>query len=115
MEKKIKFIVDTDILIKAYRGDKVKIKNLGLLKDVYSISIITAIELIAGAKNIKQLSSLNKALKAYSIVPVNEMISQQSLHLYKKYIIKHTIGLSRQQPSAITFRYTRITKRIMTL
>lgn len=42
MEKGLKVIVDTDILIKAYRGDEVKIKNLHSLKGLYGISVVTA-------------------------------------------------------------------------
>ncbi|MEO8713128.1 MAG: PIN domain-containing protein, partial [Parafilimonas sp.] len=82
------------ILIKAYRGDTIKIKNLQLLKGSYCISIITAIELIAGAKNIKQLSSLNKVLKVYPILYLSENISKNSFQLYKKYILKSFFGLS---------------------
>ena len=55
-------LVDTDILIKAYRGDKIKIANLKKLKDKYSISVITACELLAGAKNLNQRAEMNKLL-----------------------------------------------------
>lgn len=94
MEERLKVIVDTDILIKAYRGDDIKIHNLHLLKSLYGISVVTAIELIAGAKNVKQLSSLNKVLKVYPIFYITETISKQSFQLYRKYILKHSLGLS---------------------
>ncbi|HXL57086.1 MAG TPA: type II toxin-antitoxin system VapC family toxin [Chitinophagaceae bacterium] len=94
MEERLKVIVDTDILIKAYRGDDIKIQNLHSLKGLYGVSVITAIELIAGAKNIKQLSSFNKVLKVYPIFYINELISKQSFQLYRKYILKYSLGLS---------------------
>lgn len=94
MEKNLKVIVDTDILIKAYRGDNTKINNLKLLSGRYCISVITAIELIAGAKSIRQLSSMNKVLKIYSILHVNEIISAKTFQLYKEYTLKNILGLS---------------------
>jgi len=90
----VKVIVDTDVLIKAYRGNEDKIRNLGLLKDYYCISVITAMELISGAKNIKQLASLNKVLKVYDVLNIDERISKKALQLYKTYILKHSLGLS---------------------
>ena len=90
MAEKIKVIVDTDILIKAYRGDEIKIRNLSLLKSVYCISVITAIELIAGANTIKQLSAITKVLKVYTTADINDNISKQALKIYKQYAVKHT-------------------------
>ena len=55
-------LVDTDILIKAYGGDKIKQINLKYLKEKYCISVITACELLNGAKNIHQRGEFNKAL-----------------------------------------------------
>ena len=59
-------LVDTDILIKAFRGDKIKQTNLKYLKDKYCISVITACELLNGAKNINQRQEFNKALRYYT-------------------------------------------------
>ncbi len=94
MEEKLKVIVDTDILIKAYRGDPVKIKNLNILKNSYCISVISAIELIAGSRNIRQFAALNKVLKVYSILHINESISNKAFQIYKNYILTHELGLS---------------------
>ena len=93
MEKILKVIVDTDILIKAYRGDVVKIKNLKLLKNIYCISVISAMELIAGSNNLKQLSSFNRLLKVYPILQLNERASNRAFQLYKNYILVHKTGL----------------------
>jgi tRNA(fMet)-specific endonuclease VapC len=93
MEKILKVIVDTDILIKAYRNDVIKIKNLKLLKNSYCISVISAMELIAGSKNLKQFASFNKILKVYSILRINEGISNRAFQMYKDYILSHKAGL----------------------
>ena len=87
-------LVDTDILIKAYRGDKIKIANLKKLKDKYSISVITACELLAGAKNLNQRAEMNKLLQVYSISAVNEKVSGLALRLYQKYSIKNRLQIS---------------------
>ncbi len=78
-------LVDTDILIKSYRGDKVKQNNLKLLKDKYCISVITALELLNGAKSIHQSKEFNKVLRYYSIVFIDEKISEEAFSLFKKY------------------------------
>lgn len=89
----MKVIVDTDILIKAYRDDVIKIKNLKLLKNSYCISVISAMELIAGSNNLKQLASFNKVLKVYSILHINESISYKAFQLYKNYMLSNKPGL----------------------
>ena len=43
MEAGLKVLVDTDVLIKAYRGSSSKIQNLNSLKEKYCISVITAL------------------------------------------------------------------------
>lgn len=93
MEKILNVIVDTDVLIKAYRGDIIKIKNLKLLKNSYCISVISAMELIAGSKNLKQLASFNKILKVYSILHINEDASRKAFQMYMNYILSHKPGL----------------------
>ena len=87
-------LVDTDILIKAYRGDKLKIANLKKLKDKYCISVITACELLVGAKNLKQLAEMNKLLRIYTIATVDEKISDLVLKLFQKYSIRNRLKIS---------------------
>lgn len=87
-------LVGTDILIKAFRGDKTKQKNLKYLKDKYCISIITACELLNGAKNINQREEFNKALRFYTIAPIDEKISEFALSLFKKYSFANTMKIS---------------------
>jgi predicted nucleic acid-binding protein len=81
-------LVDTDILIKAYRGDKIKEANLEYLKGRYCVSIITACKLLNGAKNIKQRAEFLKVLRYYQIALVDEEISEKAFSLYKKYSFK---------------------------
>ena len=87
-------LVDTDLLIKSYRGDKVKQNNLKLLKDKYCISVITALELLNGAKSIHQRKEFNKVLRYYSIVFIEEKISEEAFTLFKKYSYSNEMKIS---------------------
>jgi tRNA(fMet)-specific endonuclease VapC len=87
-------LVDTDILIKSYRGDKTKQKNLKLLKDKYCISIITALELLNGAQRIHQRAEFEKVLRHYSIVFIDEKISKKIYFLFKKYSFENAMKIS---------------------
>lgn len=87
-------LVDTDILIKAYRDDKRKQANLKYLKDKYCISVVTACELLNGAKNIHQRGEFNKALRNYSIVFINEKVSEIAFSLFKKYSFANEMKIS---------------------
>ncbi len=119
MEAELKVLVDTDVLIKAYRGSSSKIQNLNSLKGKYCISVITALELVAGAKSIKQLASLNKILKVYAIFQINEDISAKAFQLYRKYILKHNLkiptALSRQLLFNIICNFTQTIEKTLTL
>ena len=60
MAKNSRVLVDTDIIIKIYRGDKEKRKALAPIQDNLAISAITAIELMIGAKNKKDKLKFQK-------------------------------------------------------
>lgn len=98
-------LVDTDILIKAYRSDKIKQNNLKLLKDKYCISIITACELLLGARNINQREEFNKLLSFYRIVDIDEKASEMAFSLYKKYSFKNVMKISDTFIAATAVRH----------
>ncbi len=94
MAGKVKVILDTDILIKAYRGGENKIRNLTLLKDQYCISLITAMELINGANTFRQIASFNKVLRVYDLIHISENISLQAYKIFRQYTVKHHLGFA---------------------
>ena len=87
-------LVDTDILIKSFRGDHTKQINLKYIEDKYSISVITACELINGANNIKQRGEFMKVLRCYKLALVDEKISEQAFSLFKKYSLNNNMKIS---------------------
>ncbi|MBL7702087.1 MAG: type II toxin-antitoxin system VapC family toxin [Ferruginibacter sp.] len=93
MAKAKQILVDTDILIKVFRGDAEKKKILDDNKGSLSISIITYLELLSGLKSRRRIIDLNKQMKAYNIIHLSEKISIKSLALYQKYLILNNISL----------------------
>lgn len=87
-------LVDTDILLKSYRGDKEKHRQLHLLKENFSVSVITAMELLNGARSIRQLASIKKELKACSIIHPTTETSNPTLQLYAKYSVQRQMKVA---------------------
>ena len=94
MAKSSRILVDTDIIIKVYRGDKEKHKTLTPIQDNLAISVITALELMAGAKNKKRQIEVSKTIKAYFFFDITAAIGARAFTLVKKYGLMHTIGIA---------------------
>ena len=84
-------LVDTDILIDAGRGVP---EAMACLKDIkanstLTISIVTQMELMVGCRNKAELQKLDKFLKQFQIVKVNEAIVDKSVELLRSYRLSH--------------------------
>jgi predicted nucleic acid-binding protein len=86
MGKKKIVLVDTDIFIKVFRGDARYKKHLDLLSGNIAVSIITVLELYQGANTKSRKFDLEKQLKAYNIIHIDEKISATAWLLTKKYL-----------------------------
>jgi tRNA(fMet)-specific endonuclease VapC len=86
MGKKKIVLVDTDIFIKVFRGDIHYKEHLDLLAGNIAVSVITVLELYQGANTKRRKFDLEKQLKAYHIVHVDEKISAAARLLTKKYL-----------------------------
>jgi len=80
-----RILVDTCILISAYRGDTSISHELEKIRDKIVISPITVMELYKGAKTKERKKELEKQLKSYSIVHINKDVSEKAISLMKKY------------------------------
>ena len=91
MGRKLVTIVDTDILIDAGRGVPEAIACLQDIKanSTLTISIVTQMELLVGCRNKSELQKLDKFLKQFQIVKVNETISDKSVELLRLYRLSH--------------------------
>lgn len=84
-------IVDTDILIDVSRGNSNAIAYLEYLEssDEVAISAITEMELLIGCQNKRELSATEKFVNRFSILPLDERISQTVVDLLKEYHLSH--------------------------
>jgi predicted nucleic acid-binding protein len=87
-------LVDTDILIKVYRGNNDRKIILDNLKNRIAISIITALELYQGVDNSKKIIETSKQIRAYQVLHLTQEISVLCLQLFKKYSLKRKIRLA---------------------
>lgn len=84
-------LIDTDILIDAGRSinDAVSFLQKTELTDQLLISTITQMELIVGARNKNELRVLERFLKRFTIVKVNQSISDTAVDLVRQYRLSH--------------------------
>ena len=84
-------IIDTDILIDAGRGVQEAVDLLTKIQsdDALAISIVTQLELMIGCRNKSELRNLDKFIKQFQIIKLNEAISEQAVELLRLYRLSH--------------------------
>ncbi len=84
-------LVDTDILIDVGRHIKAAIKRLEAEEQVVTVglSIVTQMELIVGCRNKKELNALDRFLKRFQIISLNEDITNKAIDLLHRYRLSH--------------------------
>jgi hypothetical protein len=84
-------IIDTDILIDAGRKIKEAVERLDKEEQtsVLGTSIIVHMELIVGCRNKEEWNKLNRFLKRFQIVGLNEAIGNKSIELLNRYHLSH--------------------------
>jgi predicted nucleic acid-binding protein len=80
-----RILVDTCILIAAYRGDVLISNELKKIHAKIVISPITVMELYKGAKTKERKQELEKQLKSYSVVHINKDVGEKAISLMKKF------------------------------
>ncbi|MGL5943813.1 MAG: type II toxin-antitoxin system VapC family toxin [Waterburya sp.] len=88
---KPKLLVDTDILIDVSKGIEISLNRLQseANNSTLAISIITQMELMVGCRNKTELQNLEKFLRRYIIIKVNELISDKAIELLSQYRLSH--------------------------
>lgn len=84
-------VVDTDILIDAGRGISEAIDYLDELERGASLAVstVTRMELIVGCRNKAELRDLEKFLRRFRILKLNEAISDKAVELLLQYRLSH--------------------------
>lgn len=83
------YLVDTDVLIDVSRNNEAAIGFLDQLGDSWSISIITALELIVGARNKKEVTQIDQLVAVYSATPLTAEIGNSSYGLLRQFAKSH--------------------------
>ncbi len=86
-------IVDTDILIDAGRGIQEAVdflkQNQSDNTNILAISVVTQLELMVGCRNKSELRKLDKFLKLFQAIKLNETISEKAVELLRLYRLSH--------------------------
>ncbi|MCW3114991.1 MAG: type toxin-antitoxin system VapC family toxin [Segetibacter sp.] len=94
MAKDTRIIVDTDILIKIFRGDREKRETLESIQDHLAISVITAMELMKGATSKKREFEVLKTVKAYFLYDLSAKIGTKAFSIIKKYHLHNSASIA---------------------
>ena len=99
-------IIDTDILIDYFRGEKQAHKQIFSIEN-RSISMVTQFELFQGARNKKELNLLKQFIREWSfkIYSVDETISFGTLFLLEKYSLSYGLKMADALIAATTIHY----------
>src|SRR5260370_35023903 len=83
------FPIDSNVLIDVSRGNVEAIKCVDGLSEPRAISQVTAMELIAGARDKRDLEAIDGFLSLYPVVPLSESIGTEAYRLLKTYAKSH--------------------------
>ncbi len=107
-------VLDTDILIDAGRKDIDAITCLRKIEQQSSIAIssVTQMELIVGCGNKNELRDLDKFLKRFQVIKLNDYISDMTVSLLMRYRLSHGLLIADAliAATAISFRLPFVSK-----
>ncbi len=78
------YLVDTDILVDYIRGNPHAVPYLQSLEE-WSYSVVTAMELFAGAQNKREIRAIEKLLKNFREAPLSRTIGSRGREIIKDY------------------------------
>lgn len=79
-------IVDSCVLIKAFRKDTIAISDLKAILGFTAYSVITELELLIGANTIAKKEVIKKILQSYYSIPLNPVISAKAVEIMHTYV-----------------------------
>lgn len=83
------FLIDSNVLIDVSRGNAAAIKYVDALPEPWSISQVTAMELIVGTRDKRELATIDGFLAMYPVVPLSDSIGARAYQLLKTYAKSH--------------------------
>ena len=79
------FLIDGNIVIDGSRGNAAAINYLDRLAEPSALSQVTAMELIVGARDKRDLATIDGFLSLYPVVPLSDSIGTGAYRLLKTY------------------------------
>jgi hypothetical protein len=79
------YLLDSDVLIDISRNRPEAIDYVDTLPDPWMISQVTAMELLVGARDKREVGYLDAFLSSYPIVPLSASIGERAYQLLKGY------------------------------
>ncbi len=87
-------LVDTNIFIEIYRGRNNFIEVLESIgTSQILVSHVTLAELFFGARNSRELNTLEKDLSQFQQIPISDEVSNLAVDLIKRYSLSHNLSL----------------------
>jgi len=83
------YLVDSDVLIDFSRGNTAARDYINVLPESWVISQISALELIVGARDNRDLARIDAFLSACVTVPLHPSIGRQAYELLKRHSKSH--------------------------
>ena len=79
-------IVDSCVLIKAFRKDALANNDLKEIINRTAYSVITQLELLIGANTLMKKEAVSKIFESYYGIPISPAISEKAIHIMKTYV-----------------------------
>jgi len=83
------YLIDSNVPIDVSRGNAAAIRYVDSLADSWALSQVTALELIVGARDKRDLATIDGFLSLYPIVPLSASIGMGAYLLLKTYAKSH--------------------------
>ncbi len=86
METKV--ILDTNILINAFRRDSEALDFIRSRQYRFILSDITIMELLAGSRSAERRKEIESSIETYGRAPINERVINIAISLIKRYAVR---------------------------
>jgi len=85
----VPFLIDSNVLIDVSRGKPAAIKYVDGLPERWALSQVTPMELIVGARDKRELATIDNFLATYPVIPLSDSIGMGAYQLLKTYPKSH--------------------------
>jgi len=86
-------VLDTNVLIEVLKNNQQTIQQVESLPPPLFVSVISAMELLYGALNKKELKKLQQFLSLFTIIQLDERISKKAFSLIAQYAKSHNLDI----------------------